>query len=379
MKRVGRALLLSAVAVSGIGPARAARKSAEPALFGRAPYDAAAVSPHRFSVTLDFKAARQILDALSLEKPKAGDASALLALPAVRRQIEESGKEDSRWMEDFNGAFAAESRPQTFDLRSVRMDRDRWNLVLTSLEQHADRLARLSERRAAALLPAELPVQESAAVQLTFGLPGIADHLVFGAGATGGIVVLVDVARALAAAGPSSLPQGEDSFARLVAAEIFRPAWDAVRSRAAGWKGSETGPADPLARVTATLAPVWLYSYDPDFFPLSEWLHDPMVRAADAFNEEADLLLDPKTELARRAEIVARLERRSLQNDLALAAGPFFADAIYQVLGRDELMKALSSGPFAFLEAYDRAAARKHLPPLSHRLKERLKAPGKAP
>ncbi len=374
MRRVACAALLWGFGL-GLARAGAAEKPAGQALFGRAPYDAPGESPHRVRVSLDLTAARQILDALSLDRPKPGDASALLALPAVQRQVAESGEGDPAWIEDFNGAFAADSRPSTFDLRSVRIDRERWRIVLASLEEHAERLAKLSERRVAALLPPDRPVAITSTVLLTFGLPGLADHLVFTARDRGSATIVVDVGRALPVAGASSPQQGEDALARLVAAETFRPAWDAFRAGSAGWKAPQEGlgGAEPLARAVAVMAPVWLYSYDPDFFPLSEWLRDPMVRATDAFNQEADLLLDPKTDLARRAEILARLEHRTLQNDVALAAGLFFADGIYQTLGREELFKALESGPEGLVAAYARAAEKKRsLPPLSRALRERM-------
>lgn len=368
-----RLVLCAALLWAAAGPA--AGKTAEKAPFGRAPYDAPGESPHRIHVSLDFTAARQILDALSQEQPKPGDASALLALPAVHRQLEESGKPDSTWIEDFSGAFAEQSRPSTFDLRSVRIDRERWKLVLAALQEHAERLSRLCERRAAALLPGDPPAEMTATVQLTFALPGLADHLVLTSRDRRSVTILADVARALPPTGSGSPDQGEEAFSRLVAAETFRPAWDAYREGAPGWKTANgLGGAEPLVRAAATMAPVWLYSYDPDFFPLSEWLRDPMVRATDAFNQEADLLLDPKTDLARRAEILARLQHRSLQSDIALAAGLFFADGISQTLGREELLRALQGGPEGFLAAYERAAEKaKSLPPLSRRLKEQLK------
>lgn len=370
---VAFALSAGSLAASGAGPAAAP-------LFGRAPYDAGGSSPHRLRVSLDFSAARQILDALSLDKRKPDDASALLALPAVRRQIEESGKDDSRWVEDFNAAFAEESRPATFDLRSIRLDRDRWKVSLAALERDADKIARLAERRAAALLPPETPVEVSAEAELTFGLPGLADHLVLRPSGPKSVVLVIDVARALPGPGEGATPEGEDAFGRLLAAETFRAAWEIFRSHAPGWTSpGELGPAEPLARAAVVMAPVWLFSYDPNFFPLSQWLRDPMVRTSDAFNQEAELLLDPKTDLSKRAEIVARLEHRSLQNDIAISAGVFYADGIYQSLGREELLKALASGPAAFLEAYDRAAGKKGaLPALSRKLRQRLEARLKA-
>ncbi|MGH9441234.1 MAG: hypothetical protein ACRD16_03055, partial [Thermoanaerobaculia bacterium] len=118
-------------------------------------------------------------------------------------------------------------------------------------------------------------------------------------------------------------------------------------------------------------APVSLYAFDRNFFPLSQWLHDPMLRGIDALNHEAALLLDPKTDLSQRAEILASLQRPGLRGDPAVGAAPFLADGVFQRLGRQELLRALAEGPRGLFEAYARASRKgSNLPPLSEGLRK---------
>jgi hypothetical protein len=359
-------LLAVAAAASGAG---------SKAPFGNAPYDATGGTPHRLSVSLDFTAGREILAALSLEKLKAGDPAILASLPAVKRQIEDSHKDESEWAADFAAAFSDENRPVTFDLKPVRLERDRWSAVLAGLYQNSTAIAETAARRAAAVLPPDLPVALAVEAQFSFGIPGLADHLVVNELAEGKETVIIDVSRALSG---SSVSPGEarEVITRLLAAETFRGAWQIYRASAPGWSApGQLGPAEPLARAAAAVGPVWLFGYDSNFYPLATWLKQPMVQSIDAFNHEADLLLDPESQLSKRAEVLAGLERKNLQNDLAVAAGTFFADAVYQNLGREELAKALAGGPDALVAAYDRASAKvKALPPLSGRLRELLAA-----
>jgi hypothetical protein len=351
------------------------RAGAKP-VFGDAPFDGGGSSPHRIEVSVDFSAAQQILEALSADKFPPGEASRLLSLPAVRRQIRSSGRDESQWVEDFATAYAETSRPEIFDLRSIRLDRTRWTPRLAGLSAEAPAMEKAVAARVASLLPGDAPVALKSRVEMSFGVAGLADHLVFHEDDRA-VLTVVDLARALAAypdAGPAQL---SEALTRLAAGETYRVAWAAYRARAAGWsRPAGLGPIEPLAEALAVQAPIDLYSFDRNFFPLSRWLKEPMMGAIDAFNREADLLLDPKTELDRRAELLADLRSGRGQRDPGLSAGAFVADGIYENLGRQALLDALASGPRAFLEAYDRAASRKRseLPPLVPKLREILRS-----
>jgi hypothetical protein len=352
---------LSAAAAPGNAPA-----------FGNAPYEAEPVQPERIRVTIDFSAAEQVLDALSQDKPKPGDASALRALAAVRDQIAASGKDSADWDRDFAGAFSEESRPSSFDLRSIRLDRDRWRVAIAGLEENADKIARLASRRAAALLPTDAPVRLSCDVELTFAMAGLEDHAVSHLGDER-IRILIDVGGTVSSSTGDTPEERSDALARLVAGETFRAAWDRYRALAPGWQKPGLGVIDPLARALTIAAPVFLYAFDRNFFPLAKWLHDPMLLGIDALNHEATVLLDPKTDLSQRAEILASLRKPGLRGDPALGAAAFLADGVFQRLGYEELLRALAAGPSGLLQAYARASGKgSNLPPLSEALRKHM-------
>lgn len=354
--------------------ASAAPPDAGPA-FGNAPYEAEPVQPERVRVSLDFSAAEQVLDALSQDKPKPGDASALRALSAVRDQITESGKDPSDWDRDFASAFLEESRPSVFDLRSIRLDRDRWGVALAGLKAEGGAIARLAARRAAALLPTDAPVKLTCNVELTFAMAGLEDHAISREG-DDRIRILVDLGHTVSTSTGDTREERSDAIARLIAGEAFRAAWDRYRAVAPGWqKATALGTLEPLARAVAAVAPVALYAFDRNFFPLARWLHDPMLHGLDALNHEATLLSDPKTDLAQRAEVLASLRRPGLRGDPALGAAAFLADGIFQRLGRQELLLALAGGPSGLFEAYARASGKgSNLPPLSDALRKHAAA-----
>ena len=365
MKAAAAALLLLFAAM----PAAAA----EP-VFGNAPYDSPAPPPPRVTVRVDTSAAEQILEALSADKPRPGDAATLQSVAGIRRQIAESGKGENVWAEDFGAAFLPESRPGSFDLRSVRLDRDRWKICLEGVRLDADAIARSAARRAEALLPADVPIAFSAEIDVTFSLAGLEDHVLFPEGEHKAIV-LIDLGRAISLNPGNPRAETTEILSRLAAAETFRAAWEVYRTLSPAWQKPDEGPTGPLVRSVSIVAPIALFAFDRNFYPLSRWLHENMIRAIDALNQEAAMLGDPKTDLGKRAEILAGLRRPGLRPDAALSAGAFLADGVFQASGRQALVDALAAGPPGLLAAYASAAEAKKsgLPPLSPKLRPRPK------
>jgi hypothetical protein len=359
--KTAAALLLLSAAIPAL--------AAEP-VFGNAPYDSPAPSPSRIAVRVDTSAAEQILEALSPEKPRPGDATALESVAGIRRQIAESGKGETAWVEDFGAAFLPESRPGSFDLRSVRLDRDRWRTCLEGVKLDAAAIAQSAARRAEALLPADVAISFSAEIDVTFALAGIEDHVLFPEGEHKA-VVLIDLGRAISSNPGNPRAETSETLSRLAAAETFRAAWEVYRRLSPAWQKPDEGPTGPLVRSVAVVAPIALFAFDRNFFPLSRWLHEAMIRAVDALNQEASLLGDPKTDLGKRAEILAALRKPGLRPDPALSAGAFLADGVFQVSGRQALVDALAAGPEGLVSAYASAAAAKKsgLPPLSPKLR----------
>ena len=355
----------SAALLAALVASRAAAAAPEP-VFGNAPYDAAPARTGRVKVEIDFSAAEQILQALSEDKLKPGDPSSLQSLPAVRRQIADSGKDPGVFAGDLAASFLPDSKPATFDFRSVRLDRDRWKVALAGLSADREKLAQTAARRVEALLPPDGALAFSADVEITFALAGIEDHVLFPDGERR-LVVLVDLGRSLAENAGTPREEAGETLSRLSAAEVFRGAWEAYRRSAPGWQKIGASPVDPLERAVATAAPIALFAFDKNFFPLSRWIHDDMIRAIDALNQEITLLADPKTDLAKRSEILAALRRPGLRGDPAVSAGVYLADGIFQTRGARALADALAAGPEGLFAAYEASSAVKKygLPPLT--------------
>jgi hypothetical protein len=366
VKRLG---LLAIAVIPGI---LAAAPKNTAATFGNAPYEAEPAASEKIRVRVDFTAAEQILDAISEGKPKPGDASALRALPAVRDQITESGKDPADWDRDFANAFSEDSRPSSFDLRSIRLDRDRWRVAIAGLHADSDTIARLASRRAAAILPSDAPIELAVDVELTFAMAGLEDHAVARTGENR-IRILIDAGHTVSTSTGDSPSERSDALARLIAGETFRAAWDRYRAASPAWQKTDGGALEPLARAVTISAPVALFAFDRNFFPLAQWLHDPMIAGIDALNHAAAVLLDPKTDLSVKAETLASLRRPGLRGEPAVGAGAFLADGVFQRLGHEELLRALAAGPSGLLAAYIRASGKgSNLPPLSEALRKHI-------
>jgi hypothetical protein len=365
---VAVALLAAAAAL----PARSSPKT-ETSVFGNAPYDAPPAARGRIRIHFDFSAADQILEAVSSAKFDPVAAGQLQANSAIAAAIQSSGKPAAEFAHDLEGTFEADSRPQTFDLRSIRIDRNRWKIAVEGLKLEAEKLAVRSGDRAETLLPADVPFELTSEIEITFALPGLEDHLVLRDGERR-LRVVVDLARAITLSSEGIAAERADSLSRLAAGETFRAAWDLYRKSTEAWQKPNPGnPVDVLSRAVCSVGPVALFAFDRNFFPLGVWLREPMIRALDAFNQEGRALLDPKTELDKRAELISSLRRGGLRPDPALSAGAFLADGVYQNLGADGLRKALAGGPQGLLEAYNAVAGKKSgLPPFAEPIQKQL-------
>ncbi len=372
-----RAALLLLLALGGwaCASAPAGRSAAAAAAPGpRAPYDASPAAPHSVEIQIDSRAAREILESLSKPRFDLPDAKLLEDLPAVRLTIQDSTHTPEVFERDMAAAFDEKSRTAVFDFWTIRRERDRWQALLQAVVARQNDLVRLASRRASALLPGDRPVTVAVRVHLSFGLAGLADHLVL-ADSQGRDTMVVDLARALGEMQGEPLDSQISRLARLVAAEAFRQAWLTYRRGNPNWTGHpEIAPIDLFLRAVAEAGPVAVFSVDENFVPLSVWLKAPMKRSIDELNRRAENLAQAKENLEARVELTAEMRRAEFVTQVAGPAGAFLADAILQTSGLDALRTALQNGPRAFFQAYDKATqADKSLIPLSHAIRERLR------
>lgn len=366
--------LLAALLISGLCACASRTPPPAPGTAGRAPYDAKPEPGHSISIRLDDSAAREILAALARPAYDAAELRRLEDLTAVRLAIEDSGRSREVFDRDFAAAFDPEIRTAVFDFAAIRRERERWERLLASLPARRAEIEAKASERAAALLPADHLVQVAVNAYLTFGLAGLADHLVVRSSAEAPAII-VDLSRAL---GESDGEPGSQTsrLARLLAGELFRAAWARYRAANPNWTrgAARLGPLEPLVQTVAETGPVALYSIEESFFPLSTWLKEPMLRTLGDLNRMAERLIEAEQNLEARIALSAEVRRPDFTGRVAAPAGAYMADGIVQASGIQGLRSALSAGPVAFFEAYDRASRAADLPELSKVLRERLAA-----
>jgi len=356
----------SAAAPSGPGSARAVP--------GKAPYDAPSAAAHTIEITIRTRAARDVLASLTRQRYDASDAKLLESLPAIRLAIQDSGRGEDVFERDFAAAFDESTRTSVFDFRSIREARDRWQVLLDAIDPRAVEIARLASTRAASLLPGDRTVTARLDVYLSFGLAGLADHVVVKQ-ADGREGMVLDLARALGESEGEPLESRISRIARVIAGEAFRQAWAEYRNQSAVWQHPDPrlGELDVLLRAVAVAGPVSLYTVDENFFPLSVWLKEPMRRAVEDLNRRADRFVEAEGNLERRMDLLTDVRRGDFGRRIAGQDGAYLVDAIIQNGGVDGLRKALQEGPRAFFLAYEHACEiERGLPPLSRSIRDQL-------
>ena len=369
----GGLLLLSAslaLSCAGSAPPPATLTSSAP----RAPYEAPPAGRHSIEIHVDSRAAVEIFAFLSRPAFDREGVSAIGELPAVRLTLQDSRRTLETFERDLAAAFDEETKSVVFDLHSIRAARPRWEALLAAVPSREPDLARMAAERAAALLPAEPPVSTRLQVYLTFGLAGLADHLVVAA-PDGTEAMIVDLARALGDAAGESVENQLERVSRLIAGEAFRQAWRTYRAGSPAWSRHDTslGLVEPLLQVVGEHGPAALFHVDENFFPLSVWLKEPMKRSIAELNRTGERLVEAESELEARVALGAEIRRADFVQRVAAPAGAFLCDGIIQNQGLDAFRAALAAGPRALFVAYDRAQRKsRDLIPLSDVIRKRL-------
>jgi hypothetical protein len=342
----------------------------------RAPYEAAPAAKHAIEIEIDVRGAAELLAFLSRPQFRIDDAKALEELPAVKLTLRDSGRTPEVFERDLAAAFDEEAHSAVFDFHSIRAARPRWEGLLSALPAREDDLARMAAERAAALLPADRPITTHLQVFLTFGVAGLADHLVV-AMPDGSEAMIVDLARALGDAAGESVDNQIERVARLIAGEAFRQSWRTYRSGNPNWTRHDPslGQLEPLFQVVTELGPAALFHVDENFFPLSVWLKEPMKRTIAELNRTAERLVESESELEQRMTLSGEIRRLDFGQRIAGPGGAFLSDGIIQNLGLDAFRTALAAGPKAFFVAYDQAQQKsRDLIPLSQVIRARIAA-----
>jgi hypothetical protein len=369
--RAGLLLFAASLALSCAG---APPSAPAPGAAARAPYEAPPAGRHSIEIHVDSRAAVEIFAFLSRPAFDAEGVHALGELPAVRLTVQDSRRTLETFERDLAAAFDEETKSVVFDLHSIRAARPRWEALLAAVPSREADLARMAAERAAALLPAEPPVSARLQVYLSFGVAGLADHLVVSA-PDGDEAMIVDLARALGDAAGESVENQIERVARLFAGEAFRQAWRTYRAASPAWTSHDTslGLLEPLLQIVGEHGPAALFHVDENFFPLSVWLKEPMKRSIAELNRTAERLVESEKELEARVALGAEIRRADFVQRVAAPAGAFLCDGIIQNAGLDAFRAALAAGPKALFVAYDRAQRKsRDLVPLSDVIRKRL-------
>jgi hypothetical protein len=374
----GRAALLVLAASAALRCGSSAPPSAGPATAKyRAPYQAPPAGRHSIEIRVDSRAAHDLFAFLVHPAFDAEGAKEIEALPAVRLSVQDSGRTLETFDHDLAAAFDEQTRSGVFDLHSIRVGRARWEGLLAALPSREADLARMAAERAAALLPADRPVSARLQVLLSFGLAGLADHLIV-VGPDGNEAMIVDLSRALGESASETVDNQIERLARLVAGEAFRQAWYNYRRESPAWahRDPSLGELAPLFQLVTEQGPPSLFHVDENFFPLSVWLKEPMKRSIADLNRTAERLVESEKDLEKRMELMAEIQRPEFAQRVAGPAGAFLCDGIIQNSGLDAFRAALAAGPKAFFTAYDQAQRKsRDLIPLSPVIRERLGVP----
>lgn len=378
MRRV--LLVLTALTLSRCGTAPPAPTAAPGRPAARVPYDAPPGASPSITITIDGRAASEILASLARPHMQMSDVKILEDLAPVRLAIEDSGRPVETFERDFAAAFDEQTRTAVFDFRSIRQARDRWEPLTSALIARREEIAGLAARRAASLLPADRAVPVRLSVFLLFGLSGLSDDLVVRRPGQEEVMI-VDLAHALGDADGEPLENRVSRLARLIAGVAFREAWETYRAQSPAWNVADASLAqlEPLLKAVAAAGPASLYAIDENFFPLATWLKEPMRRAVDDFNRHAEKLAESRENLERRLEIAAEMRRPEFAHRVAGPDGAFLADAVAQSAGIEGLRAAMAGGPRAFFLAYERATqTNKDLVALSKAVRQQIGVLGKA-
>jgi len=371
VKRLAAVLLLAAGCASVAPPAPTPGGPA-----GTGPFAAAPAAAHAIRVSVDVKAAREILASLSRQRFEPSDVKVIEDMLPVRLVIQDSGRPDLVFQRDFAAAWDPESKTAVFDFASIRRERERWEVLLTAVESGRAELERESARRAATLLPGDRTVSVSVAAYVTFGISGLADHMV-AASPDGTPAIIIDLARALGETEPSASTNQISRLVRLLSGEAYRQAWARYREGSPAWGRPlpRLGPVEPLVRTVGESGPVAMFGLEESFFPLATWLKEPMQRSINDLSRMGERLIDSEKDLEARVSLSAEIKRGDFVRRVAAPAGAYMADGILETFGIDALRSALSSGPLALFTEYERAGrTNKDLPPFSKPFAERLAA-----
>ena len=231
MRRIAASAVVAVwLSACSSGPAPQAPAAAAP-VGNKAPFSAPPAGRHEIHVSLDTKAAREILGALSRPRYESTDVKILEDMLPISLAIKDSGRSDEVFQRDFAAAFDPDVRTAVFDFATIRRDRDRWAVLLDAVSSRQQEIERACASRAASLLPGDHSVSVKIDAFITFGLAGLADHMIVTT-PDGVPAIIVDLSRVLGEGDADPATDQISRLVRLISQEAYRQAWSSTAARA---------------------------------------------------------------------------------------------------------------------------------------------------
>jgi hypothetical protein len=365
-----RRFLRVVAAVAALAAGRLAAQAPPSARQAGPPFDLAAPTPHRLSITIDTAPARDVVALLAGAPDAPGNLRRLRASAHATAAIRAEGLSPDDFYGRLVSTIAGTPDPllSTFAAKIPYFTR-----VLDAIEADGTPGAVLEARRIASLLPTKTPITAAIVLVPFFGVSGFAEVAGVRDGDT--LVLAADLPRLTGDLTSAPVPREVLlKVLRAAAAEAWRTLFDAHVRKAPAWPDEKSADFDTLLSRTAAEGPPTLFLIPDDFFPIVPLLEEPIARAYARWNRAADLLVEGRKKDSERQELLASAGKGDFWSRYPAIVGAQITDALLHFAGREKYLAALEAGPRAVLALYLEVTKGKRLPAFSKSAKKALEA-----
>jgi hypothetical protein len=337
-----RRFLRVVAAVAALAAGRLAAQAPPSARQAGPPFDLAAPTPHRLSITIDTAPARDVVALLAGAPDAPGNLRRLRASAHATAAIRAEGLSPDDFYGRLVSTIAGTPDPllSTFAAKIPYFTR-----VLDAIEADGTPGAVLEARRIASLLPTKTPITAAIVLVPFFGVSGFAEVAGVRDGDT--LVLAADLPRLTGDLTSAPVPREVLlKVLRAAAAEAWRTLFDAHVRKAPAWPDEKSADFDTLLSRTAAEGPPTLFLIPDDFFPIVPLLEEPIASAGIG----------------------------DFWSRYPAIVGAQITDALLHFAGREKYLAALEAGPRAVLALYLEVTKGKRLPAFSKSAKKALEA-----
>ena len=355
-------LVLAALAAAR--PAPAASVTSGP------PFDLAAKTPHEIVFTIDTQPARDVLGLLAGAPGPTAALRRLKASTHATAAIRAQNLSPDDYYGKLVSAIAGTPDPL---FTSFIGTSPTFTALLDEMDATGSADAARLARRLASLIPAGMPVKVHVVLVPFLAISGFAE--IVSVSGDGEIVISADLPRIVGS--PATAPQPREALLKVLrgaAAEAWRTLFEAQVRRAPAWPpaGDKGLDFDALLARTVAEGPGTLFLVPDEFFPLSPFLEEPIVRSFGRWNTAAELLLEGKVKEDRRLDLFLNAGKGDFWQRYPAIVGAQMTDGVLRLAGREKFLEALAAGPRAVAALYVSATKGKGYPEFSKLVKKAL-------